>query len=228
MVVGGSRTDRANWMRPFRIARAVPRAAVNTGSTGTPVTQWRCGRGAPRARSGANNTRGRPRRRRPSTDPSVTPPLGAVARVPWRWPLHSPRRVRRCRQLGALIEAASGESYYDYLRRMIFQPAGMTSTDSLPEAEGAPNRAAGYTRRDGEWVSNVDTLPWRGTAAGGGYSTLGDLLRFAEALESGKLISRTMFTEATARERLHPMGTASLYSEMSRFGTMATTAGHQG
>jgi CubicO group peptidase (beta-lactamase class C family) len=46
-------------------------------------------------------------------------------------------------------------------------------------------------------VPNTDTLPWRGTAAGGGYSTVGDLLRFAQALEAGKLISKAMLTEAT-------------------------------
>src|SRR4029453_13932514 len=40
----------------------------------------------------------------------------------------------------------------------------------------------------GAWVPNDDTLPWRGTAAGGGYSTVGDLLRFARGLSPGKFI----------------------------------------
>ncbi len=88
-------------------------------------------------------------------------------------------------------------SYYEYVRSKVFQPAGMESTDSLPEADEVPNRAIGYMRRDGAWLSNADTLPWRGTAAGGGYSTVGDLLRFAQALESGMLISKTMLAEAT-------------------------------
>jgi CubicO group peptidase (beta-lactamase class C family) len=73
----------------------------------------------------------------------------------------------------------------------------MESTDSLPEADEVPNRAIGYMKCDGAWVSNADTLPWRGTAAGGGYSTVDDLLRFAQALESGVLISKTMLAEAT-------------------------------
>ncbi len=100
--------------------------------------------------------------------------------------------------LGALIEKVSGMSYYDYVRAKIFQPAGMTLTDSLPETEKVANRSIGYTKfGGGSLAPNTDTLPWRGTAAGGGYSTVGDLLRFAQALESGKLISKTMLAEAT-------------------------------
>jgi D-alanyl-D-alanine carboxypeptidase len=100
--------------------------------------------------------------------------------------------------LGALIEKVSGMSYYDYVRARIFQPAGMTLTDSLPETENVANRAIGYTKAGGgSWAPNTDLLPWRGTAAGGGYSTVGDLFRFAQALESGKLISKAMLAEAT-------------------------------
>ena len=103
--------------------------------------------------------------------------------------------------LGALIEKISGLSYYDYVRAHVFAPAGMTSTDSLPETESVPHRAVGYLRRDGKWIRNTDPLPWRGTSAGGGYSTAGDLLRFAQALESGKLISKAMLTEAIRPQR---------------------------
>jgi CubicO group peptidase (beta-lactamase class C family) len=103
--------------------------------------------------------------------------------------------------LGRIIEKASGISYYDYVRSRIFGPAGMKSTDSLPETEVIPGRATGYLRRDANWTSNADTLPWRGMAAGGGYSTVRDLLRFATALESGKLISKTMLAQATTPHR---------------------------
>jgi D-alanyl-D-alanine carboxypeptidase len=102
--------------------------------------------------------------------------------------------------LGALIEHVSGMSYDDYVGDHVFRRAGMASTGSLPESVDVPDRAVGYMRASpsgGAWVPNTDTLPWRGTAAGGGYSTVGDLLRFAQALESGTLISKATLAEAT-------------------------------
>jgi D-alanyl-D-alanine carboxypeptidase len=105
--------------------------------------------------------------------------------------------------LGALIEHVSGGSYHDYVGEQVFRRAAMTSTGSLPESVDVPNRAVGYTRTSpgGSWVPNTDTLPWRGTAAGGGYSTVGDLLRFAQALGSGRLISKATLAEATRPHR---------------------------
>jgi D-alanyl-D-alanine carboxypeptidase len=99
--------------------------------------------------------------------------------------------------LGALIEAVTGQTYYDYVRSHIFRPAHMTSTDSLPETDDVPNRSVGYMKSGDDWIPNTDTLPWRGTAAGGGYSTVGDLTRFAHALSTGTLISKELLAEAT-------------------------------
>ena len=91
--------------------------------------------------------------------------------------------------LGVVVEKVSGESYYDYVRKHVYQPAGMTSTDSLPESEAVPGRSVGYTRMDSPtWQRNTDTLPYRGTSAGGGYSTVGDLLKFATAVTTHKLL----------------------------------------
>ena len=103
--------------------------------------------------------------------------------------------------LGAIIEKVSGVSYYDYVRTKVFEPAGMMSTGSLPETDHVPNRSVGYMRRQGVWRSSAETLPWRGTSAGGGYSTTGDFLRFARALESGTLISKALLAEATRPHR---------------------------
>jgi D-alanyl-D-alanine carboxypeptidase len=110
--------------------------------------------------------------------------------------------------LGAIIEAASGMSYHDYVRANVFGPAGMTATDSLPESELVADRSVGYLRSspEGQWRPNTDTLPWRGTAAGGGYSTVGDMLRFGEALRTGTLVSETSLAEATSPQSDQPYG----------------------
>ena len=93
--------------------------------------------------------------------------------------------------LGAIIEAVTGQTYYDYVDDRIYQPAEMTATGSLPETEAVPDRSIGYTAPTpgGEWSPNTDTLPYRGTAAGGGYSTVEDLTRFAQALLNHRLLS---------------------------------------
>jgi D-alanyl-D-alanine carboxypeptidase len=93
--------------------------------------------------------------------------------------------------LGAVIEKVTGRSYYDYVQQHVYDPAGMTRSGSLPEDQPVPDRSIGYTRTSGAtaWVPNTDTLPYRGTSAGGGYSTVEDLARFADALLSYKLLS---------------------------------------
>jgi D-alanyl-D-alanine carboxypeptidase len=92
--------------------------------------------------------------------------------------------------LGVVIEKVSKQSYYDYVQDHIYKPAGMTESGSLPEDQAVPNRSIGYMKPPGtaEWIVNTDTLPYRGTAAGGGYSTVRDLERFARALLGHELL----------------------------------------
>ncbi|HVA28436.1 MAG TPA: serine hydrolase domain-containing protein [Candidatus Baltobacteraceae bacterium] len=90
--------------------------------------------------------------------------------------------------LGVVIENVSGESYYDYVREHVYEAAGMSSTGSEPEDQTVADRSIGYTDDNGKLHPNTDTLPYRGTSAGGGYSTVGDLLRFANALQGNKLL----------------------------------------
>jgi CubicO group peptidase (beta-lactamase class C family) len=101
--------------------------------------------------------------------------------------------------LGLILERVSGENYYDYVRRHVFHVAGMIATDSLPEDQPVARRALGYMRgANGQgWLSNAETLPYRGTPAGGGYSTANDLFRFAQALVTYRLLSERSFTLAT-------------------------------
>jgi D-alanyl-D-alanine carboxypeptidase len=93
--------------------------------------------------------------------------------------------------LGVVVERVSKQSYYDYVAEHVYKPAGMTLTGSEPESEAVRDRSIGYTRPrgGGAWTPNTDTLPYRGTSAGGGYSTVGDLMKFADALMAHKLLT---------------------------------------
>lgn len=92
---------------------------------------------------------------------------------------------------GVIVERVSGQSYYGYVEEHIFKRAGMTRTGSQPEDQEVPGRATGYMRsRDGGGLTpNTEVLPYRGTSAGGGYSTVDDLVKFADALLSHKLLN---------------------------------------
>jgi D-alanyl-D-alanine carboxypeptidase len=93
--------------------------------------------------------------------------------------------------LGVVIEKVTGQSYYDYVQQHVYAPAGMTRSGSLPEDHAPSDLSIGYTKPPGTngWVPNTETLPYRGTSAGGGYSTVEDLARFAHALLRHKLLS---------------------------------------
>jgi CubicO group peptidase (beta-lactamase class C family) len=108
--------------------------------------------------------------------------------------------------LGVLVEKVSGQSYYDYVREHIYVPAGMTASGSEPEDQQVTNRSIGYMRADGgAWSPNKETLPYRGTSAGGGYSTVEDLLRFANALEKHKLLNAD-YTEMLTTGKVESRG----------------------
>jgi CubicO group peptidase (beta-lactamase class C family) len=99
--------------------------------------------------------------------------------------------------LGVLIEKISGKSYYDFVAENIYKVAGMTHSGSEPENVPVAHRSKGYLRDQVEMISNEPTLPWRGTSAGGGYTTAADLMAFAGALMSNKLLKGETLAEAT-------------------------------
>jgi CubicO group peptidase (beta-lactamase class C family) len=92
--------------------------------------------------------------------------------------------------LGRIVEQVSGLQYDDYIQRNIFAPAGMASTGNRPESEVLPRRAVGYMGTGARLKSAGDTFPLNGTAAGGGYSTVGDFNRFVRGLTSHRLLRR--------------------------------------
>ena len=106
--------------------------------------------------------------------------------------------------LGAVIERVSGQSYYDFVRKNVYARAGMARTGSEPESTQVEGLSKGYLRKENTWASNAGTLPWRGTAAGGGYSTVGDLFRFGKALQEGGLIGRGLLDETVSIQAKAP------------------------
>lgn len=107
--------------------------------------------------------------------------------------------------LGLIIEKLSGQSYYDYVQKNIYDAAGMKSSGNTPKDARPATLAVGYTEHGGGGglTPNWDTLPWRGMSAGGGESTLGDLLRFAEALRGHRLLSAEL-TETVLAGKVRP------------------------
>jgi CubicO group peptidase (beta-lactamase class C family) len=95
--------------------------------------------------------------------------------------------------LGLLVERLSGEDYYTYVRKHIFEPAGMARSGSFAVDSLPPNTAIGYTRGDQDAPadapihSNASDLPGRGSSAGGGYSTAQDLMKFLKALRERRI-----------------------------------------
>jgi CubicO group peptidase (beta-lactamase class C family) len=96
--------------------------------------------------------------------------------------------------LGKVIEKASGQNYFDYIRENVYKKAGMTNSDSYELDTVNPNLAVGYeksfTEQGVRFQNNIFMHVIRGGPAGGGYSTVGDLLKFARALQSGKLVGK--------------------------------------
>jgi CubicO group peptidase (beta-lactamase class C family) len=97
--------------------------------------------------------------------------------------------------LGAIIEAVTGGNYYHWVRTHVFAPAGMTHSGWYA-LDQVPNMAHGYlpARQAGKPVAFQDAhgAGGAGNPSGGAYSTVGDLLRFAQALLGHKLLSAAM------------------------------------
>jgi CubicO group peptidase (beta-lactamase class C family) len=107
--------------------------------------------------------------------------------------------------LGAIVEKASGESYFDYVREHVTGPTGMKNTDSYELDLVNENLAVGYEKEQEpsgtRYRNNVFQHVLRGGPAGGGYTTVEDLLAFDRALRSGKLVSKAMLDRMW---RAHP------------------------
>lgn len=105
--------------------------------------------------------------------------------------------------LGKVIEAAGGEDYFTYVRRHVFAPAGMRASAFVDLDRPTPGVAIGYDAEatDSGWVFHrvVEAPRTRSGPDGNSVTTAHDLLRFARALQGGRLLGA-----ASTRRALTP------------------------
>ncbi|MCE9671713.1 beta-lactamase family protein [Myxococcus stipitatus] len=92
--------------------------------------------------------------------------------------------------LGAAVEAASGQSYRDYLREHVFQRAGMAHADLDVIATRDEHQAAGYRVKDGVLKASRFLDVSSRFGGGGTRGSVDDLLGFGRAVLRHQLVSR--------------------------------------
>ncbi|MGH9492143.1 MAG: serine hydrolase, partial [Terriglobales bacterium] len=95
--------------------------------------------------------------------------------------------------LGMIIEKASGKPYADFLAERIFRPLGMNATTLQDPWRIIRNRAATYTFRNGELAHSRwwQAVQIELSSAYGIVSTLGDMLKWEQALSAGTILKES-------------------------------------
>lgn len=118
--------------------------------------------------------------------------------------------------LGLIIEKVSGQDYFEFVKQNIFKPAGMANTDSYETDKTIPNLALGYTKMqfsggtDPSGARRQNRRPAKGSPAGGGYSTVEDLLKFSLALRNNKLLTEK-YTNLVMKGQVETQGPGAKY-----------------
>ncbi|MGB0839859.1 MAG: TonB family protein [Chitinophagales bacterium] len=94
--------------------------------------------------------------------------------------------------LAAIIERVTKESYQDYMRKNVLEPAKMTGSGFYEWDNVVANKAVGYDfTKDGEAVRNFQYLGAHAFGADGLYASANELLAFEKALENHSLIRQS-------------------------------------
>jgi len=105
--------------------------------------------------------------------------------------------------VGAVIEAASGMAWHEWLDEALFKPLGMTNTGYGHESEFSRRQVKGYTEKDGKPIPMMVLSMTQPHAAGAIVSTVDDLLKWNRALHEGRVLG-----EATYSRMITPAGAA--------------------
>jgi len=105
--------------------------------------------------------------------------------------------------LGLAVARISGRPFGEYLRKNIFEPAGMnTATVYVGESTPINRRAFGYTKRDEGYVRNDQSTTSATQGDGGVYASLEDMARWEAALAGGLLVPQALQAMAFKSGRL--------------------------
>lgn len=106
--------------------------------------------------------------------------------------------------VGAVIEAASGKPWHEYLQERLFGPLGMTHTGYGNEQDAViAGHVDGYTRKQDHWARAGYLSMTQPHAAGALVSTVDDLQKWNRALHEGKVLG-----DASYRAMITPVGKA--------------------
>lgn len=92
--------------------------------------------------------------------------------------------------LGLVVEQVAHQPFADYVAEHVFTPAGMTQSGYF-EMDALPARTAlGYIEQpDGQWKTNIYSVPAKGASDGGVYVTVNDMASAWDALIKHRLLS---------------------------------------
>ncbi|HEX8480571.1 MAG TPA: serine hydrolase domain-containing protein [Allosphingosinicella sp.] len=155
----------------------------------------------------------------PSFDPSFSPPgdrtvtvrtiLDSVPRKPLQFEPGTKWSYSNTgiQLLGRVIEVATGQDYYEYVRRHVYRRGGMTR-DPFPDySRGAVAMAQPYDIEwEGSrprWANQMAITTRRGGPAGGGIASAPDLIRLDNAMKAGRIVKpETLRLHASAKPEL--------------------------
>jgi len=133
--------------------------------------------------------------------------------------------------LGRIIEIASNMPYADYMETHIFSKAGMQNTGNFDVDHIIENSAENYTLSDiypNQLQKTIFMGAAKGSPAGGGYTTINDLYKFASALKNGDFLNSDYNTLITKEPDNGWYGYGMQFAGAKGSGIYGHSGGHYG